>query len=158
MNKRKLAVILFSLLGFVNSFAVDNSIYIDQTGSNSTVNINQDGAGNKVGGLGSGGPTDSNRAILYGNAQTVTVNQVGSNNTLQENLRTVATSGNGNNFNYSATGNSNQAVIDSNSAGASGASDSNNVGLTITGNSNVNKVNVVGTTNNITTNAKDFIL
>ena len=67
MFKRKLAILCFTMLGFVSSFAADNSIYIDQTGSNSTVTITQDGSGNKVGGLGSGGPSDTNRAKMYGN-------------------------------------------------------------------------------------------
>ena len=178
-TKIKLLTAIIGAMFAVGVYAADNSIFIDQTGSNSIITINQDGAGNKIGGLGSIGPEDTNRANLYGNSQIVNINQVGSGNTLKMDVRTVNSSGNtnsnntngnigvtvsgvdsvrsygsidfgngnGNNFIYSVVGNTNSAVIDSNSAGTAGASDSNNIGINIYGNSNTTKFNTLGTAN-----------
>ena len=66
MFKRKLAILCFAMLGFVNSYAVDNSIYIDQSGDSSTISVTQDGAGNVVRGI--GGSDNTTRANIYGNS------------------------------------------------------------------------------------------
>ena len=54
----KAGKLLTMLLAVVTTatYAVDNSIYIDQLGDNATVNISQDGAGNRVKGIISGNP------------------------------------------------------------------------------------------------------
>ena len=162
--------IIIAMLGF-SMFAVqaaDNTVYIDQTGSNSNIVVNQDGAGNKVGGLGGAGPGDINRAIMHGNSQNINLNQVGSGNTMQLNIQSVNATGNdnannstvfginegfgniqGNNYIYSAVGNNNSAVIDSNSYGAAGGSDSNNLGVDIVGGSNATKFGINGTSNTV---------
>ena len=114
----KKLITIFILAGIATlTQATDNSIFIDQTGSNSSITINQDGAGNRIGGL-TGTPGDQNRAIMYGDGQTININQVGANNSLQFDVRTIVGSGNtnanndarftnanGNNFVYSAVGN-----------------------------------------------------
>ena len=66
-----------------NVIAADNSIYVDQSGSNSTISMTQDGYGNTIRGIQSQGGNDNTVAAkIYGNTNSVTVNQVGMNNTL----------------------------------------------------------------------------
>ena len=87
--KTKLAKIKIALLGIVmslNVIAADNSIYIDQSGSNSTVSITQDGYSNVVKGIDSGNTTP---ATIYGINNAVTVNQVGISNTLSLGIQTT---------------------------------------------------------------------
>lgn len=50
-----------------------NSVYIDQIGSNSTIDVTQQGSNNIVG-------TNTSRTILWGSNQSVTISQVGSSN------------------------------------------------------------------------------
>lgn len=71
MKKIAIAIIM-ALLGTV-SFA--NDVYIEQVGDSSTVNITQDGTGNRIGD--SASPT-----YFGGGSNTVTINQVGASNQL----------------------------------------------------------------------------
>ena len=50
LSKKLLAILILAGISTMVQGA-DNSIFIDQAGSNSSITINQDGAGNKVGGL-----------------------------------------------------------------------------------------------------------
>ena len=153
--KTRLTKIAFGMLAVVmslNVFAADNSIYIDQSGSNSTISITQDGYGNVVKGINSGNTTP---ATIYGINNAVTVNQVGISNTLSLGIQTT-TSGSTTlpdgstiavpTVNYSVTGNNATAVIDSNNDGAS-SSASNYIDVVQTGNSANANINVKGANN-----------
>ena len=62
--------------------AADNSIYIDQSGSNASVSVTQDGAGNVVRGIQGVGSSNTTPAKIYGDGTLVAVSQIGSGNTL----------------------------------------------------------------------------
>ena len=70
-------VLLASLFTCNTSFSADNSIYITQSGNNTTVTMTQDGAGNVVRGIQGVGTDNTTPANIFGNANAVTVNQVG---------------------------------------------------------------------------------
>lgn len=59
----------------MNSALADNVLYIDQTGSSATININQDGTSNRVGASGDASVSD-------GSTTTLDIDQVGSSNEL----------------------------------------------------------------------------
>lgn len=58
-------------------YAQDSSIFIEQTGQNLTMNINQAGNGNQIGDMNSSEPFK-----LNGSQQNILINQLGSNNSL----------------------------------------------------------------------------
>jgi hypothetical protein len=150
----KIAVAMLAVVMSVGVYAADNSIYIDQSGSNSTISITQDGYGNVVKGINSGNQTP---ATIYGINNAVTVNQVGISNTLSLGIQTTTggttTLPDGTTvavptINYSVTGNNATAVIDSNNDGA-GASRGTYISIDQTGdNANAN-INVRGNNNAI---------
>ena len=149
---RKLITILTLAAMPMLGYTADNSIYIDQSGSNSTISITQDGYGNVVKGIASGNTTP---ATIYGINNAVTVNQVGLNNTLSLGVQT--TTGGSTvlpdgstvsvpTINYTVTGNNATAVINSNNTNA-GSSKSNYINIDQTGdNANVN-LNLLGNNN-----------
>lgn len=146
--KTVLAKIIITMLAFammLGVYAADNSIYIDQSGSGATINVTQDGYGNVVRGTGLGDSTTS--AILYGDNNQITVNQIGISNTLKIGVNTTTGGGSANpTVNYSVTGNNATAVIDSNSSGQ-GTSESNNISVTQNGNTANLIVTVLGSNN-----------
>jgi hypothetical protein len=166
ISKKAIHAVLLSvtLLMAGSAMSADNSIYIDQSGSNSTIAITQDGYGNVVKGIASGNTTP---ATIYGINNAVTVNQVGMSNTLSLGIQTTTggttTLPNGTTvavptINYSVTGNNATAVIDSNNNGA-GASrgtyisvdqtgDNANANINIRGNNNAFKAVTSGGNNN----------
>jgi hypothetical protein len=150
--KQKLATFVM-MLGFVmsfNVFASDNSIYIDQSGDNSTIVVTQDGAGNVMRGIQGTGSSNATPANIYGDSNQVTVNQVGSGNILSFGIKTtIAAGASGNVFNYSVIGNNATAVINSNNNGL-GVSASNSIDIQQTGNTSNANVNVLGSKNIIT--------
>ena len=81
LSRKLLTILVLSAMTTLD-MAADNSIYIDQSGDNSTISITQDGSGNKVKGIllngNAGGITDP--AKLRGDAQTINVEQTGANN------------------------------------------------------------------------------
>ena len=89
------AVTLLASLFICNmAFSADNSIYITQSGNNTTVTMNQDGAGNVVRGIQGTGTNNTTPASIVGNTNTVTVNQVGTGNTLDFGVNTgISTAG-----------------------------------------------------------------
>jgi hypothetical protein len=144
-----------TLLMAGSSMSADNSIYIDQSGSNSTIAITQDGYGNVVKGIASGNTTP---ATIYGINNAVTVNQVGMSNTLSLGIQTTTggttTLPDGTTvavptINYSVTGNNATAVIDSNNDGA-GASRGTYISVDQTGNNANANINVRGNNNAFT--------
>ena len=112
---RKLLTILVVAAMPTLGYAVDNSIFIDQTGSNAVVNITQDGAGNTVKGIVNRAPgmRGLDAAILKGDSLMINIDQVGSGNTLSLGVDSSAMVGYRNpTINYNATANNTSAIID----------------------------------------------
>lgn len=63
------------IMTMVASLGFANDIYIEQVGDGSTVTITQDGTGNRIG-------DSNNPTFIGGGSNTVTIDQVGSNNQL----------------------------------------------------------------------------
>jgi len=152
---KKIIAIAISTIMMGSVWAADNSIYIDQSGSNSTISVTQDGYGNVVKGINSGNTTP---ATIYGINNQVTVNQVGMSNTLSLGIQTTTggttTLPDGSTvavptIRYSVTGNNATAVIDSNNDGA-GASRGTYISIDQTGNNANANINVRGNNNAIT--------
>jgi Curlin associated repeat len=157
ISKKAIHAVLLSVTLLMTELAMgaDNSIYIDQSGSNSTIAITQDGYGNVVKGIASGNTTP---ATIYGINNAVTVNQVGMSNTLSLGIQTTTggttTLPDGTTvavptINYSVTGNNATAVIDSNNDGA-GASRGTYISVDQTGNNANANINVRGNNNAFT--------
>lgn len=153
---RKLTAILITAGMLLSGlgFAADNSIYIDQSGDNTSVSVTQDGAGNIVRGIQvqGGGTSNTTPAKIYGDSNTVIVEQIGSGNRLDFGIRTsiaAVPQTNGNKFSYKVTGNNAIAIINSNNDGQ-GTSASNIIEVEQTGNNAYASINVLGTNNKIT--------
>lgn len=138
--------------------AADNSIYIDQSGDNSTITMTQDGSGNRIKGIllngNAGGTTDP--AKLVGNAQTINIEQTGANNSLALGINSTqggSVSGYSNigvNLNYQVTGGGNTGYININNNGQ-GTASGNVVSITQDGNGTAT-LNMTGTSNQLTVN------
>jgi hypothetical protein len=76
--KTKLMLAAMALLASSIALAqsTTNSIFIEQVGDNSNINIIQKGQNNSIG-------TEQNRVVLEGNSQTITTVQEGNNNSIQ---------------------------------------------------------------------------
>lgn len=147
-NYLKLMVAMtFSL----SAFAADNSIYIDQSGDNSTIDITQTGAGNVVRGIQGVGTGNTTPAKIYGNSNAIDIRQIGSTNTLNLGVNTSVATGRayGIDLTYYVTGNSATATINSNNAGT-GTSGSNFIDVKQTGNSAGINLNILGSKNDFT--------
>lgn len=138
------------LLSF-NTNAADNSIYIDQSGDNSTIDVTQTGAGNVIRGIQGVGTGNTTPAKMYGNNSTIDIQQIGSTNTLNlgVNVSTAAGRAYGIDLTYYVTGNNGTATINSNNAG-SGTSGSNFIDVRQTGNSAGINLNILGSKNDFT--------
>ena len=151
MNKFiKLFLSLMMMLS-INVFAADNSIYIDQTGDSSTIDITQTGAGNVVRGIQGVGTGNTTRAKIYGNSNVIDIRQIGATNTLNLGVNATIASPRayGIDLKYYVTGNSGSATINSNNAG-SGTSGSNFIDIRQTGNSAGINLNMLGSKNSFT--------
>ena len=151
MNKFiKLFLSLMMMLS-INVFAADNSIYIDQTGDSSTIDITQTGAGNVVRGIQGVGTGNTTRAKIYGNSNAIDIRQIGATNTLNLGVNATIASPRayGIDLTYYVTGNSGSATINSNNAG-SGTSGSNFIDIRQTGNSAGINLNILGSKNSFT--------
>jgi hypothetical protein len=147
-NYLKLMVAMtFSL----SAFAADNSIYVDQSGDNSTIDITQTGAGNVIRGIQGVGTGNTTPAKIYGNNTAIDIQQVGSTNTLNLGVNTSTATGRayGIDLTYYVTGNSATATINSNNAGT-GTSGSNFIDVRQTGNSAGINLNILGSKNDFT--------
>ena len=89
------------LLTMSVAFAADNSIYINQAGSSSTINLKQDGSANKIYGK---GDSEGTAALFTGSSQTVDIRQVGASNLLGIDVNSTVVSGVGVNLTYYITG------------------------------------------------------
>jgi hypothetical protein len=106
---KKLAFILMMIM-LGNVYAAE--IYVEQAGSSSTVNINQEGVGNIIG--------DSlNPAYFGGGSNTVNIDQIGDNNNLQS-----IVNGAGTNTTVTTNGSGNIQTIDCGTTTSSGCSSS----------------------------------
>lgn len=143
--------IMVAMIFSMSAFAADNSIYIDQSGDNSTIDITQTGAGNVVRGIQGVGSSNTTPAKIYGDANAVDIRQIGSTNTLSLGVNTSTATGRayGIDLTYYVTGNSGTAVINSNNNGQ-GTSGSNFIDVRQTGNSANLNLNILGSKNNFT--------
>jgi hypothetical protein len=112
--------------------AAGNSVYVDQIGDGSTINITQTGNSNAVGNA-------TNKATFNGGNNLVTVEQIGNTNIANINIQ-----GAGNTISSQVTGDSNSVEI-SCGAGSGGCSGST-ITNTITGDGNAVTQNHDGTT------------
>ena len=111
--------IMVAMIFSTSTLAADNSIYIDQSGDNSTIDITQTGAGNVIRGIQGVGTGNTTPAKIYGNNATIDIQQIGSTNTLNLGVNTSTATGRayGIDLTYYVTGNSGVATINSNNAG-----------------------------------------
>ena len=93
MNKKILTIISLLLLSVTNVYAVDNSIYIDQSGDNAVVSVTQDGAGNVVRGIQGAGTSNTTPSRIVGDGNQISVSQVGSGNVLSMGVNTTTAAG-----------------------------------------------------------------
>jgi len=78
LSRKLLAILMAS--GMVSSGALANNVYMEQIGDNSTVSITQTGAGNLVNGNVGGTGNVDDMALIKGDLNDVTINQIGSGN------------------------------------------------------------------------------
>lgn len=138
---------LFSL----SAFAADNSIYIDQTGDDSTIDITQTGAGNVIRGIQGVGTGNTTPAKMYGDNSIVDIRQIGSSNTMNLGYSVTTADGlaYGIDLTYYVTGNSGSATFNINNAGT-GTAASNMIDVRQTGNSAGVNLTMTGSKNNFT--------
>lgn len=143
----------FSLIASDNVLAQANTVYIDQVGNNSTIDVTQTGANNVIG-------TSASGTRLYGNSQNVTISQIGSNNIAALNIQ-----GNNATVDSAVTGSLNTVTINCGAGTGTLAScadstiavnatgDSNTLSVTAGAKNNAT-INVTGDTNNANINSQ----
>lgn len=138
------------LLSF-SAHGADNSIYVDQSGDNSTIDITQTGAGNIIRGIQGVGTGNTTPSKIYGDNNAIDIRQIGSTNTLNLGVNASTATGRayGIDLTYYVTGNSGSATINSNNAGT-GTSGSNFIDVRQTGNSAGINLNILGSKNDFT--------
>lgn len=143
-----LIVILLLGLSSLHVFAADNSIYIDQSGSTSIIDITQTGGGNVIRGVQGTGTGNTTRAKMYGTSNDIDIRQIGSSNTLDLGLSTSIAAGKafGIDLTYYVTGNTAIGKINTNNA-ASGTSASNLIDVRQTGNTAGLDLTMLGSNN-----------
>jgi len=147
----KLVKILGAILLMMSMslYSADNSIYIDQVGGSSTIDITQDGSANKVFGV---GDSEGTAATFTGDSQTIDIRQVGGSNILGIDLDTTVTSGVGIDLTYYITGSNSVASIDVNGDGL-GTASNNTIDIRMTGDYNDLFADILGTGNSLTATA-----
>jgi len=148
LSRKVLTILMLAVMPTLG-YAVDNSIYIDQTGSNAVINITQDGAGNTVKALTSN-RTDA--AIINADGANIAITQVGSGNTVSLGISASVTSGISTDITYSTgtngvTGSS--AIFNVNAGGSQADASKTSINVLQTGNSSKFEANVTGTGNSI---------
>ncbi len=141
---------------FWGSGALANDVYMEQVGDNTSVTVNQTGAGNSVEGVDLNSP-----AFIGGDGNIVSITQIGVSNVLKLSVGTSNIGGAGSGVTVTATadGSSNTQTINcSNSIAANCAAttitsnisgDSNTVTQNITGNGLSSIINVTGNGNTV---------
>jgi hypothetical protein len=154
MAQFKRLLLTFGIILLASVAHAQNSVYIDQIGNNSTIDVTQTGIDNVLG-------NNTNKAVFYGDSQGVTISQIGSYNTSVMNVQ-----GNGTTLSSLVTGDSNQVNVSCGNTGplcnqsaitASATGDQNTINITggakstlgasVTGSNNT--VNVTSTTTNL---------
>jgi hypothetical protein len=157
LSRKLLAILMTAVMLSSGVFA--NDVYVEQIGDNSTVSITQTGAGNMVNGnVGGTGNTDD-MALIRGDLNDVTINQIGTGNTLSILLNNES-NGTGATVVVSADGNNNNQTIGCGTA-LSSSCNASIIRSEITGNNNntvqmlsggvvQSKISVNGNWNNVT--------
>ena len=142
---------MFGALLLVTStvYAADNSIYIDQAGSSSTIDLKQDGSANKIYGV---GDSEGTAATFTGGSQTIDIRQIGASNLLGIDADTDVVSGVGVDLTYIITGSNSVASIDINGDGL-GVAANNTIDIRQTGDYNDLILDLLGTGNSLTATA-----
>jgi len=148
LSRKVLTILMLAVMPTLG-YAVDNSIYIDQTGSNAVINITQDGAGNTVKALTSN-RTDA--AIINADGANIAITQVGSGNTVSLGVSASVTSGISTDITYSTGTNgttNSTAIINVNAGGSQADASKTSINVLQTGNSSKFEADVKGTGNSI---------
>jgi len=148
LSRKVLTILMLAVMPTLG-YAVDNSIYIDQTGSNAVINITQDGAGNTVKALTSN-RTDA--AIINADGANIAITQVGSGNTASLGISASVTSGISTDITYSTGTNgttNSTAIINVNAGGSQADASKTSINVLQTGNSSKFEADVKGTGNSI---------
>jgi hypothetical protein len=157
LSRKLFAILLAS--GMVSTGVWANDVYVEQIGDNSSVSITQTGAGNLVNGdVGGNGNTDD-AAVIRGDFNDVTINQIGASNTISM-IVNNETSGAGSTVVVSADGSNNNQTIGCGTAVSSDCNasvirseitgNSNNTVQTLSGGVVQSKIAVNGDYNNVT--------
>ena len=145
------ALVILMLFTALSVRGADNSIYIDQSGSNSGIDITQTGTGNVLRGIQGVGTGNTTPAKMTGDASTVDIQQIGSDNVLNLgfNVTTASGMGYGIDLTYYVTGNNGTATFNINNAGT-GTAASNLIDVRQTGNMAGINLNMLGSKNMFT--------
>ena len=143
------------LLSTSTLFAADNSIYIDQAGDSSNINITQDGGGNQIYDVTSGS-TSTDYATLSGDSQTIDIDQIGGSNVLKLGIQSTVLSGVGVNLTYFITGSNSVATLDFNNDGQ-GTLANLVFDVTQTGSYNDLFADILGSNNSVVSSPSNFL-
>ena len=127
----KVLVVFLSVMHFV---LADNEIWIDQSGATASIDLEQQGGGNLIGGVGSVAGTLTDFDFI-GTGNTLDINQIGSSNLWKGDITADSYTG----F-FQFTGGSNVMNVATDTSNTYGA-DSSNVNVAVTGSSNALTLN-----------------
>ena len=156
LSRKILAILMTSAM--LSSGVLANDVYVEQIGDNAIVSITQTGAGNKVNGNVGGLGNDDDPALILGDLNDVTINQIGSGNQIRMIINNGA--GLGATVVVSANGNDNTQTIGCGTALSSSCSagiissqitgSNNNTVQTLTGGVVKSTIAINGDWNNVT--------
>jgi hypothetical protein len=157
LSRKLLASLMMA--GTLSSGAWANDVYVEQIGDNSTVSITQTGAGNLVNGNVDGTGNTDDAALIRGDLNDVTINQIGASNTISMILNNES-NGTGSTVVISADGSNNNQTISCGTALSSSCNASiirseitgnnNNTVQTLSGGVVQSKIAINGNYNNVT--------
>jgi hypothetical protein len=127
----KVLVVFLSVIHFV---LADNEIWIDQSGATASIDLEQQGGNNLIGGVGSVAGTLTDFDFI-GTGNTLDINQIGSSNLWKGDITADSYTG----F-FQFTGGSNVMNVATDTSNTYGA-DSSNVNVAVTGSSNALTLN-----------------
>jgi hypothetical protein len=157
LSRKLLASLMMA--GTLSSGAWANDVYVEQIGDNSTVSITQTGAGNLVNGNVEGFGNTDDAALIRGDLNDVTINQIGASNTISM-IVNNENNGTGSMVVISADGSNNNQIIGCGTALSSDCNASiirseiignnNNTVQTLSGGVVQSKIAITGNYNNVT--------
>lgn len=127
----KAFILFFSVMHCV---LADNEIWIDQSGATANIDLEQQGGGNLIGGVGSVAGTLTDFDFI-GTTNTLDINQIGASNLWKGDITADSYTG----F-FQFTGGSNNMTVATDTTNTYGA-DSSNVNVNVTGSSNTMTLN-----------------